>query len=94
MTIYWGAIDYFATGEGRTIWYYIDAAKSEEEFKQKMFKELDIPEYYQIGVEVQSEVDEHTPLVIFEHWRMLVSTRDGVRNYYGHLSYHMHFNYS
>lgn len=94
MAVFWGEIDYFATGEGRTLWYYISYAKDEAAFRQKMIDEFDIPEYYHVGLTVSDTVDEKTPVIIFEHWRTLTGMHDGKRFSYGNLSYHCHFNFS
>lgn len=94
MAVFWGSIDYFATGEGRTIWYYLDHAKDEATFRQKMIDEFDIPEYYHVGLVIKENVDENTPLLIFEHWRSLTGIYDNKRISYGKLAYHCHFNYS
>lgn len=85
MTKYWGAIEYHATGEGVSKWYFINYGVDEEDFIRKMKETMEIPDYFMIGLRVGSEYTDETPDFIKNNWFLMT---------YGNLHYHTHFNMS
>ena len=85
--LYYGIMEYYATGEGLTIIYYVDRAKNENQFKEMMISECNINPYYQIGIEIFDEIDVDTPELIKEYFNNL---QDGV----GNMKFQTYMNFS
>lgn len=83
---FWGSIEYYATGEGVTKWYFINYADNEENFRVRMQEIMNIHDYFMIGLVVGTEINDKTPDFIVDH-------RDILENY-GQMQYHSHINMS
>lgn len=85
--LYAGLIMYHATGEGHHHWFYINYARSEEQFKQMMFKDLDIDEYYHVGLEIYDKSATGMPLILRKHF-------DAIEPGDGFFKMHFYVNYA
>ena len=62
--LYTSYIDYFATGEGRTIFLHITYSNSKEEAIQKMEEKIGkYGDYFILGVKVIEDFDQTNPYV-------------------------------
>lgn len=86
MKRFYGVMEYAATGEGLTIYYYVSHAEDAEAFKEMMIEECQIDPYFHVGIEIFDEVTEDTPPLVVEHFRML-KLGAGEMKFYSHVNY-------
>lgn len=82
-----GQMFYGATGEGMTTLYYIDWADNEENFKQQLIENMNLHEYYHVGIEIFDNPPAKTPPYIKQIYNMLTGGN-------GYLKFEFHVNYS